>query len=95
MERAYVDPGYDRREPMDEEQFRRSKRPGRRGSQLSPHLASIRRLRAEGYTLRQVCKWLRTNGVSVTVAGVSIFVKRAEEKAEKPGRARRQGGSVK
>jgi hypothetical protein len=75
---------------MDEEQFRRSERPGRRGSQLSPHLASIRRLRAEGYTLRQVCKWLRTNDVSVSVAGLSIFLKRAEQKAVKPGPARRK-----
>ncbi len=77
---------------MEVDDFRRSEKPARRSSQLAPHLAAIRRLRAEGYTLSQVCKWLATNGVSVTVAGLSIFLKRAERNRVKPGRARGRGG---
>lgn len=77
---------------MKVEEFTRGEKPAKPSSKLVPHAVAIRRLRAEGYTLSQVCKWLATEGVLVTVAGLSIFLKRAEQRRVKPGRARRRGG---
>jgi hypothetical protein len=72
---------------MDENEFRLAEKPGggRRLSPLRRYRGSILRLRADGYTLSQVCKWLRTNGVSVTIAGLSIFLIREDRKAAKQG----------
>jgi hypothetical protein len=36
--------------------------------------------------MSQVCKWLRTNDVSVTIAGLSIFLIREDRKAAKQSR---------
>jgi hypothetical protein len=80
--------GFNRHERMDENEFRLVEKPGgsRRLSPLRMYRGSILRLRAEGYTLSQVCKWLRTNDVSVTIAGLSIFLIREDRKAAKQSR---------
>jgi hypothetical protein len=59
---------------------------GRRLSQLRRYRRSILRLRADGYTLSQVCKWLRMNDVSVTIAGLPIFLIREDRKEAKQSR---------
>lgn len=55
------------------------------------HAGGIRRLRADGYTLAQVCDWLRSEGIEITVAGVSAFLRRQEahKRPSRDGKAKR------
>lgn len=62
----------------DLEEFIRKHRPGTKRSRLFPHLPAIHRLRAEGFSFDQVCQYLGEKGVSITVSGLSSFLKRHE-----------------
>ncbi len=62
----------------DLEEFIRKHRPGTKRSRLFPHLPAIHRLRAEGFSFDQVCQYLDEKGVSITVSGLSSFLKRHE-----------------
>jgi hypothetical protein len=62
----------------DLEEFIRKHRPGTKRSRLFPHLPAIHRLRAEGFSFDQVCQYLGGKGVSITVSGLSSFLKRHE-----------------
>jgi hypothetical protein len=62
----------------DLEEFIRKHRPGTKRSRLFPHLPAIHRLRAEGFSFDQVCQYLSEKGVSITVSGLSSFLKRHE-----------------
>jgi hypothetical protein len=64
---------------MDLRAFKRKVRPARRGrvSRFAPYVQEIRRLRRDGYTLRQVCAWLASKRVKANVAALSVFLVRS------------------
>lgn len=49
-------------------------------SRLAPYWTDISKLRDRGYTLEQVCAFLAENGVHISKAGLSKYIKRREEK---------------
>lgn len=61
---------------MKAEEFLKRVTPAARRSKLVPHLEDIKKLRAAGCTLDQVCDFLRENGVTMTVAGLSAYLRR-------------------
>lgn len=65
---------------MDADEFLKQVRPAARQSKLAPHLADIRKLRSSGCTLEQVCEFLEKNGVTVSVAGLSAYLRRQDGK---------------
>ena len=67
---------------MDADDYLKAVPPASRRSKLAPWLADIRKLRANGYTLEQVREFLAKNGVEITIAGVSAYVKRMEARQE-------------
>lgn len=77
---------------MDAEEFLKQVNPAVRRSKLAPYLEDIRKLRGSGCTLEQVCEFLSSNGVTVSVAGLSSYLLRQEkqttpaqkEKAKQP-----------
>lgn len=64
---------------MDALEFLSKVTPGKQHSRLTPFLADITMLRQHGCTLEQVCEFLATNNVQISVAGLSKFIKRREE----------------
>ena len=64
---------------MDALEFLSKVTPGKQHSRLTPFLADITLLRQHGCTLEQVCEFLATNDVRISVAGLSKFIKRREE----------------
>lgn len=68
---------------MDADDYLKAVPPASRRSKLAPWLADIRKLRANGYTLEQVREFLSQNGVEISIAGVSAYVKRMEARQEK------------
>ena len=64
---------------MDALEFLSKVTPGKQHSRLTPFLADITLLRQHGCTLEQVCEFLATNNVQISVAGLSKFIKRREE----------------
>lgn len=65
---------------MDADEFLKQVRPAARQSKIAPHLADIRKLRGSGCTLEQVCEFLEKNGVKVSVAGLSAYLRRQDGK---------------
>lgn len=61
-------------------------RPGR-VSPLRPFKDDIKRLRASGYTYKQIVEFLAQNGVHVTVQTVSSFMYRHVDPGSKKSRA--------
>jgi DNA-binding transcriptional MerR regulator len=70
---------------MDLDEFLEKESPATR-SKLAPWLKDIQTLRSKGYTLEQVRKYLAFNGVTITVAGLSAYLRR------RAGVTRRQAG---
>ena len=64
---------------MDALEFLSKVTPGKQHSRLTPFLADITLMRQHGCTLEQVCEFLATNNVQISVAGLSKFIKRREE----------------
>ena len=64
---------------MDALEFLSKVTPGKQHSRLTPFLADITLLRQHGCTLEQVCEFLASNNVRISVAGLSKFIKRREE----------------
>ena len=64
---------------MDVLEFLSKVTPGKQHSRLAPFLADITLLRQHGCTLEQVCEFLATNDVQISIAGLSKFIKRREE----------------
>lgn len=64
---------------MDALEFLSKVTPGKQHSRLTPFLADITLLRQHGCTLEQVCEFLATNNVQISIAGLSKFIKRREE----------------
>ncbi len=65
---------------MDADEFLKRVEPAAKRSRLAPFLDDIKKLRGEGCTLDQVREFLAANGVTISVAGLSKFLKRQEEK---------------
>jgi hypothetical protein len=68
----------ERKYPLDE--FFRSTTPAGKGSKLIDFWTEIEAARAKKYTLAQICEWLARNDVSVTIQGLSKFIKTQEAK---------------
>lgn len=64
--------------------FMASEAPARPKSKLLPHRDAIERLRTEGYTLHQICKFLSTQGVSADPSLLSKFLRAAANSAAPP-----------
>lgn len=60
------------------------KKPGRqRRSALDPYAADLKKLKGQGYTLKQLAEMLATLGVDVTEQAVHGFLKKQEESEAK------------
>lgn len=70
---------------MDANEFLKKVPPGARRSKLAPWLDDIRNLRASDYTLEQVCTFLEANGVTITIAGLSAYLRRMEAREQEQG----------
>lgn len=66
---------------MDANEFLKRVKPAAKRSRLAPFLDDINKLRGEGCTLDQVREFLAANGVEISVAGLSKYIKRQEGKA--------------
>ena len=55
--------------------------PARAASRLDPHRAAIDKLRASGYSLRQICVYLEKCGVSVSFQRLSKYLRPSAKKA--------------
>ena len=79
---------------MDALEFLSKVTPGKQHSRLTPFLADITLLRQHGCTLEQVCEFLATNNVQISVAGLSKFIKRREEGLANTPSPHQEGGAV-
>lgn len=70
---------------MDANEFLRNVTPAVKRSRLVPYWEDIAKLRASNCTLDQVCGFLRKNGVHISIAGLSKYIKRREEIKKKGG----------
>lgn len=82
---------------MKAEEFLKRVTPAARRSKLVPYLEDINKLRAAGCTLDQVCEFLRENGVTMTVAGLSAYLRRqggVDRQAATPNRPAAQANTA-
>ncbi|WP_162897807.1 hypothetical protein [Ralstonia solanacearum] len=70
----------ERKYPLDE--FFRSTAPAGKGSKLIDFFPEIETARAKKYTLSQICEWLARNDISVTIQGLSKFIRAQEAKRQ-------------
>lgn len=63
---------------MNTDEFLKKIKPAAKRSLLAPWWKEIRELREKSCTLDQVCKFLSLNGVEITIAGLSKYIKRRE-----------------
>lgn len=71
---------------MDANEFLKKVTPAAQRSRLAPFWNDITQLRDSNCTLEQVCEFLAANGVQISIAGLSKYIKRREEKGEKAER---------
>ena len=71
---------------MDANEFLKKVTPAAQRSRLAPFWNDITKLRENGCTLEQVCEFLAANGVQISIAGLSKYIKRRDEKGEKAER---------
>ena len=69
---------------MDANEFLKKVTPAGQRSRLAPFWNDITKLRQSGCTLEQVCEFLAANGVQMSIAGLSKYIKRREEKGGSP-----------
>ena len=62
------------------DEFLQTVTPGAQRSRLAPFWNDITKLRESGCTLAQVCEFLAVNGVPISKAGLSKYIKRRQEK---------------
>lgn len=67
---------------MDANEFLKKVKPAAQRSRVAPFWNDITKLRGSGCTLEQVCEFLAANGVQISIAGLSKYIKRREEKGE-------------
>lgn len=79
---------------MDALEFLSKVTPGKQHSRLTPFLADITLLRQHGCTLEQVCEFLATNNVQISVAGLSKFIKRREERPANSSSPHQEAGAA-
>lgn len=61
---------------MDVNDYMRQVRPAGKRSRIAPFLSEIQTLRERGFSLEQVREFLSTNGVEVSVGGLSAYLSR-------------------
>lgn len=66
---------------MEINEFKKSTRPARTSSPLDKFFSEIFSLRNDGYTLDQIRVFLEKNGITVSRAGLSQYIKRREKAA--------------
>jgi len=71
---------------VDANEFLKKVTPAAQRSRLAPFWNDITQLRDSNCTLEQVCEFLAANGVQISIAGLSKYIKRREEKGEKAER---------
>lgn len=72
---------------MDANEFLKKVTPAGQRSRLAPFWNDITKLRQSGCTLEQVCEFLAANDVQMSIAGLSKYIKRREEKGENADQA--------
>jgi hypothetical protein len=65
---------------VDANEFLKKVTPAVQRSRLAPFWGDITKLRDSGCTLEQVCEFLAANQVQISIAGLSKYIKRREEK---------------
>lgn len=70
---------------MDATEFARKVAPACKQSQVTPYWADVVKLRNSGYTLGQVCEFLKENGVQISIPGLWVYIQRRAEKEERGG----------
>lgn len=61
---------------MDVNEFMQQVRPAGKRSRITPFLSEIQMLRERGFSLEQIREFLSTNGVKVSVGGLSAYLSR-------------------
>jgi hypothetical protein len=69
---------------MNLDAFLESVKPKGPRSRMRAFVADIKKLRSLGYSLQQICDYLKSNGVESTVAGVSAFLAREDQSKRSP-----------
>ncbi|WP_155688202.1 hypothetical protein [Burkholderia stagnalis] len=64
---------------MDREEFEKAHDPAGRKSKLAPYLIDIRALRDNGYSLQQVLAYLKSNGVEISLRGLTAYLARHKD----------------
>ena len=64
---------------MDIDEFQQQNPPRAKRSKLEPFIDQIRALKTNGYANWQVCEWLATNDVKISVAGFRKFWIKSEQ----------------
>lgn len=67
---------------VDAAEFLKKVTPAGQRSRVAPFWNDITKLRESGCTLEQMCAFLAENGVQISIAGLSKYIKRREEKGE-------------
>ena len=70
---------------MDANEFLRNVTPAVKRSRLVPYWDDIAKLRASNCSLGQVCGYLRENGVQISIAGLSKYIKKREDNGKNEG----------
>ncbi len=65
---------------MNTDEFLKRVTPAAKHSRLAPYWSQIKELRLRNCTLSQVCEFLKENGVVITIAGLSKYITRREQK---------------
>jgi hypothetical protein len=85
---------WQRNPSVDADEFLKRITPAGKRSRLAPFWNDITKLRQHGCTLEQVCQFLATNQVQMSIAGLSKYIKRRDEKeqasAQKPATTKPQ-----
>jgi hypothetical protein len=65
---------------MNADEFLKQVTPAAQRSRLAPYGNDIAKLRDKGCSLEQVCQFLAANGVQITIAGLSKYLRKQTEK---------------
>jgi hypothetical protein len=68
---------------MDADEFLKQVHPAAKRSRLAPFHDDIIKLRDRGYTLQQICDFLKLNNINISLAGLSKYLKKEDSSLKK------------
>jgi hypothetical protein len=58
--------------------FKKDHQPSQKKAKMYPFLGDIRSLKESGYSLKEICEYLKINDISITISGLQKFIKKSE-----------------